>query len=307
MRGVRTRIVPGRAGVVREVRAAAPLMAAVSAPIPARGPWLTAVLHAGAPPARPAPARPVAVVVERDPLDPPAGVALLSVQRRGAVAVVSVLGQTGVPLPGGRPSARLFAADDDAAAELSAGICTLLGSLRGPWALRLTGLPLGDPTLRALAGALPESVLANVRSSRLIDELTSVARGRVVRSRDAAALERWLPTLLARRPDPSGRRFLRTAARWHAAIGQLELAVVPDGSRVQAAVLTLLDGADRWPWWGSTDVGGLRTEMGSPLVSLTARGGWRLPQLPVPELSTGERPIFLRLPLPGRGRPTGGG
>jgi hypothetical protein len=46
--GVLTRIVVGRARVVREVRAAAPLMADLRAPITARGPWLTAVLNQGA-------------------------------------------------------------------------------------------------------------------------------------------------------------------------------------------------------------------------------------------------------------------
>ena len=41
-----TRVAVGRARVVREIRAAAPLMAALRAPVAARGPWLTAVLNA---------------------------------------------------------------------------------------------------------------------------------------------------------------------------------------------------------------------------------------------------------------------
>lgn len=284
MRGVTTRIVPGRAGVIREVRAAAPLMAALSAPVPACGPWLTSVVHT-----TPVRSRAVAVVVERDPLDPPVAVALLSVARRGAVSVVTVLGQDGVPLPGGRPTARLLAADDDSAAELAAGILGFLATLRGAWSLRLTGLPLGDPTLRALAAALPGSVLANERSVRLVDELDGAAA--VTRTGDARELDRRLPALLEREPDRRVRGFLRATARLHVAIGQLELAVAVDaGGGVRAALLTLLDGADRWPWWGSSDVGGLRTEMGAPLVSLTARGGWRPPRLPWLPALTGRRP-----------------
>src|SRR5947209_2109352 len=190
MGDVPIRIVPGLAGVLREVRAAAPLMARLRAPVPARGPWLTAVLHT-APRRVPAPwsGRPVAVVVERRPLEEPAAVALLSVARRGALAVVTVMGQTGVPLPTGRPTARLLAADDGAAEELAAGIRRLLASLRGSWALQLTGLPLGDPTLRALAAAIPAAVLAHVRSTRLVDELGSTSGAAALRSRDAAVLE----------------------------------------------------------------------------------------------------------------------
>jgi hypothetical protein len=83
------------------------------------------------------------------------------------------------------------------------------------------------------------------------------------------------------------REALRVLARVHAAAGELELAVA-DGPAAReaprAALLTLVDGPDRWPWWGSSDVGGLSSEMGSPLVGVTARGGWQLPQLPVPPL-----------------------
>jgi hypothetical protein len=91
--------------------------------------------------------------------------------------------------------------------------------------------------------------------------------------------------LLDREPDTRARRFLRVAARLHAALGQLELALAAVPSLTTgtppAALLTLIDGADRWPWWGCSDSGGLGTEMGAPLVTLTARGGLRLPPLPV--------------------------
>ena len=115
----------------------------------------------------------------------------------------------------------------------------------------------------------PDGLIGNERSSRLVDGLDGV--GPAVRSRDPRALERWLPELLAHEPDRRARGFLRAAARLHAAIGQVELAVVPDGDVLHAGLLTLVDGEDRWPWWGWTGIGGLGTEMGAPLVGLTAR------------------------------------
>jgi hypothetical protein len=283
-----TRVAVGRGRVVREVRAAAPLMAALAAPVTARGPWLTAVLNDGA--ARRSLARPVAVVVEAHRQGRPDAVAFLSLRRRGPATVVTMLGDGTAPVPGGRPPARLLARDEDAAAALAAGVGDLLHSLRGPWALRLTGLPLGDPASRDLAARLPTAVLANTRSRRLVDELDSLGRhrGQVVRSRDPRTLERWLPALLAREPDPRARGFLRAAARLHAAIGQVELAVVAEGEVLRAAVLTLVDGPDRWPWWGSSDVGGLRTEMGTPLVGLTVPARGR-PPAPALSRSLGRR------------------
>jgi hypothetical protein len=266
---VLTRVADGRARVVREVRAAAPLMAALRAPVTARGPWLTAVLNEGAV-ARPR-GRPVAVVVEAHPQTRPEAVAFLSLRRRGLRTVVSMLGGPTVPLPGGRPTARLLVRDENAATRLAEGVLDLLATLRRPWALELAGLPLGDPTARALSARLPTSVLANVRSTRLVDELDHVAGTPVLRSRDPRDLERWLPALLAGADGPRARAFLRAAARLHAAIGQLELAVVADGDELRAGLLTLVDGEDRWPWWGTGE--GLRTEMGAPLVGLTV-GGW---------------------------------
>jgi hypothetical protein len=250
-------------------------MAAVRAPIPARAPWLTAVLNARAArtPARRWRSRPVAVVVDGTP-DRPAAAAFLSLRRQGLVTVVSMLGGDAAPLPGGRPTARLLAADADAARLLAAGILRLLSRRRGPWALRLAGLPLGDPTAAELAAALPDSVLANVRSRQLLDDLDSV--GAVERTRDPAALERSLPALLRAEPDVEARAFLRAAARLHAAIGRVEVAVVGRGDGLQAGLLTLVDGPDRWPWWGTSRIGGLGEVRGSPLVGLTVAGrDWR--------------------------------
>jgi hypothetical protein len=268
------RVAVGRARVVREVRAAAPLMAALSAPVTARGPWLTAVLNAGS--AHRFTGRPVAVVVEAHRQGRPDAVAFLRLRRRGAVTVVTVLGEEAAPVPGGRPPARLLARDDESAGLLAAGIEDLLRSLRGPWRARLAGLPMGDPTARHLAARLPDARIANSRSSVLVDPLD--ARGPVFRSRDPRALERWLPVLLDRVPQSREREFLRATSRLHAAIGQLELAVVPDGNGARAGLLTLLDGGDPWPWWGFADPAGLPTTPGAPLVALTVPSpGWPPP------------------------------
>ncbi|MFQ1001619.1 hypothetical protein [Modestobacter sp. SSW1-42] len=270
-----THLAHGRARVVEEIRAAAPLMAALAAPVPARGPWLTAALNVQ--PAGPlARVRPRALVVARDPDARPDAAALLLVRRRGTSAAVTLLGAEPGPLPEGRPPARLLARDPEAAAHLAAGLVGLLEDLRGPWTLRLAGLPLGDPTLASLAAAMPDAQLSNSRSRRLVDELDAV--GDVRRTVDPAEVERELPAVLARVPEHQ-RVFVRAAARLHAAIGQLEVAVVPGPSagRPAAVLLTLLDrgpaGTDRWPWWGDSDVGGLRRELGSPSVTLTASAG----------------------------------
>jgi hypothetical protein len=272
---VLTRVAVGRARVVREIRAAAPLMAAVRAPIPARGPWLTAALNSRAWTGAPVPVgrRPVAVVVQPDLQERPVAAAFLTLHRRGPATTVRMLGQEALPRPDGRPPARLLARDDGAADLLAGGILQLLGSVRGPWRLCLAGLPLGDPTLRALAAELPGSVLANTRSRRLVDDLDAIDGPRPGRSGDPRVLERWLPALLDREPSRDARRFLRVSARLHAAIGQIEVAIVADGDRPRAALLTLVEGGDRWPWYGWSDVGGLYQEMGAPLVGFTARGG----------------------------------
>ena len=246
-------------------------MALLRTPVTARGPWLTAVLNDAAI-GRPR-ARPAAVVVEAHPQGRPDAVAFLSLRRRPLTTEVTVLGNRTAPTPGGRPAARLPARDEAAAARLADGICELVGSLRGPWTLRLAGLPLGDPTTAALAARLPTAVLANARSTRLVDGLDEIDA--VERSRDPRMLERVLPALLERQADPRARGFLRAAARLHAAIGQVEVASATADGKLRAGLLTLLDGTDRWPWWGFSDVGGLRTEMGAPLVSLTVPArGW---------------------------------
>jgi hypothetical protein len=220
-------------------------------------------------------ARPRAVVVEQHQQGRPDGAALLSFRRRGPVTAVSLLGDTVGPVPGGGPTSRLYARDDDVAGRLADGLVDLLAGVRGPWTMRLAGLPLGDPTVRRLAAVLATAELATSRSRRLVDDLDSV--GDVRRSLDPGELERRLPVLLERLPAGE-RRFARAAARLHAAIGRVEVAVVPGPHAPAAALLTLLDGPDatvRLPWWGFSDIGGLDRALGSPVVSLTASAGLR--------------------------------
>jgi hypothetical protein len=262
------RVVTGRAGVVRELRAAGPLLAALRAPVTARGPWLTAALALDAA-GRGARPRPVAVVV-----DAPGGAgapqALATLALRGGPRLTATLLGDGLPVPAGTAPARLPARDDDAAERLATGVLGVLDRVRRPWTLRLAGLPLGDPTLRAIGRLRPEAAFANARSARLVDTLDEA--GPAHRTRDPAELEQGLAALLAREPDRRTRTALRTTARLHAAIGQVELATVVDGDRLRAGLLTLVDGPARWPWWGTSDTG-LRTEMGAPLVTLRLRGG----------------------------------
>ncbi|SDO32367.1 hypothetical protein [Geodermatophilus sp. DSM 45219] len=255
------RVVAGRAGVVRELRAAGPLLAALRAPVTARAPWLTAALVLGATGPRPRP-RPVAVVVD-DPDGRGAPRALAALVLRGGPRLTATLLGDGLPVPVGAAPARLPARDDAAAGQLAAGVLGVLDRLRRPWTLRLAGLPLGDPTLRAIGRLRPEAAFATARSARLVDALD--AAGPVRRTTDPAEVERGLAALLTREPDRRTRAALRTTARLHAAIGQVELATVPDGG-----LLTLLDGPERRPWWGTP---GLPTEPGAPLVTLTLRRG----------------------------------
>lgn len=269
-----TRVVVGRGPVLDEVRAAAPLMSDLAAPLTARGPWLTAALNTRSAPLLAA-ARPRAVVVERHRQGRPDGLALLSFRRRGPVTAVTLLGDAVGPVPGGSPSRRLYARDDAIASRLADGVLDVLDRLRGPWTLRLSGLPLGDPTVRRLAAVLATGEVTNSRSRRLVDELDTA--GQVRRSRDPGEVERWLPVLLDRLPVGE-RTPARAAARLHAAIGRVEVAVLPGPAAPAAALLTLLDGPDadvRLPWWGFSEIGGLGRSLGSPVVTLAASAGLR--------------------------------
>jgi hypothetical protein len=264
-----TRVAVGRAAVASEIRAAGPLARDLRAPLTASAPWLTTVLAVQAAHRRPRPL-PAVVVVASGP-DRTDAIAALALATAGPVLTATLLGD-GLPVPGGRPAARLPARDDDAAARLAAGLLGLLGASRRPWRLRLAGLPLGDPTVRALARLRPDAVVASRRSRRLVDDLDTVP-GRLVRSRDPGAVDAALPALLAGE-RPRTRDLVRAAARLHAAAGRVEVATVTDGGEQRAALLTLLDGGDRWAWCGRGD--GLREEAGAPLVGVTLGGRGRV-------------------------------
>jgi hypothetical protein len=261
---VRTRILVGRTPVVGAVRAAAPLMAALRAPVPARAPWLTAVLD------QDRPGRPAAVVLEPGDGRPPEAAAFLRLRRRGLGTRVTLLADGVGPVPEGLPTARLLARDERSAGLLAAGIRELLDGLRGPHRMRLAGLPLGDPTARLLAAARPDALLATGRTRVTVDALGDVG---AVRTRDPHEIGGLLPAVLSRAPDDDARSFLESCARLHAATGQLEVAVVPGTDGPRAGLLTLVDGAVRLPWWGWSDVGGLGEAMGAPAVTLTDPAG----------------------------------
>jgi hypothetical protein len=265
-----TRVAEGRSRVVREIRAAAPLLAGQGTPTTARGPWLAAALHAA-----PAPAPRVrhrAVVVEAHRQGRPAGAALLSSRPalrdgRRVVTLHRLLGDGGTPGPPGTAPRRLPAADPAVAELLADGVADLLARTRGPWELSLTGLPMGDPVLAALGARLGTgATFRTTRSRALVDALDET--GPVHRSTDPVVLERWLPVFLAHRPTGSRRADVRALARVHAAAGVLEHAVVPGADGARAGLLTLLDGGVRRPWFGFG--AGLRDAPGQPWVSLAA-------------------------------------
>lgn len=271
---VLTRVVDGPARVVREIRAAAPLLRELAAPTTARGPWLAAALHAA-----PAPAPRVrhrAVVVEAHRHGRPAGLALITsrveVHRGRPVTVLRLLGDQGPPGPPGTAPRRLPAADPAVAVLLAEGIADLAAGTRGRWQLELTGLPLGDPVLAALGARLGTGAdFATSRSRSLADHLGEAADVR--RSTDALDLEHWLPDFLDHRPRGGRRADLRALVRVHAAAGLVEHAVRVDGrGRASAGLLTLLDGAARRPWWGFGGPEGERTTPGQPWVALRASG-----------------------------------
>ncbi|MBM7805787.1 hypothetical protein JOD57_001624 [Geodermatophilus bullaregiensis] len=269
-----TRVVLGRARVAGEVRAAVPLGRALAVPVTAGAPWLTTVLSVQSVHRRPR-LVPVAVVVGPHRSGRPDALALLALATAGPAVTATLLGD-GLPVPGGRPPARLLARDEDAAERLAAGVLGALTALRRPWRLRLAGLPMGDPTVRALGRLRPDARMATARTTRLVDALDDVPGAPVVRSRDARDLDRVLPALLAGERSARVRDHVRAAARLHAALGRVEVATLSEGGRLCAGLLTLLDGEDRLPWWGWSRVGGLDGAAGAPSVGFAVGGRGRV-------------------------------
>ena len=291
-----TRVVEGRAGVVREIRAAAPLLSALAVPVTARGPWLVAALHTS-----PAPrVRYRAVVVEAHRHGRPAGLALLASRvqlRRGRpVTVVRLLGDGGPPGPPGVAPRRLPAADAEVADLLAHGIADLIAGTRGRWQLDLAGLPLGDPVLAALGVRVGTGAFRTSRSRSLVDGLGTADPAR--RSTDPVSLECWLPAFLDHRPGGARRADLRALVRVHAAAGLLEHVVVLDGGRPIAGLLTVLDGAARRPWWSFGPTDGPTDVPGQPWVALAASGRGRQP-------TSSPGGTTVASPLPSRKVPVG--
>src|SRR4051794_41937135 len=114
-------------------------MAELSAPVTARGPWLTAVLNEGS--AHRFAGRPVAVVVEPHRQGRPEAVAFLTLRRRGLTTAVTVLGAGGGPAPAGPPAARLLAPGGRAGERLPPGIPRPLGAPRGRPRVHVAGAP----------------------------------------------------------------------------------------------------------------------------------------------------------------------
>ena len=209
----------------------------------ARGPWLTAVLNAGA--AHRFSGRPGRRRGGGTPAGPP--------RRRGVPASAPPrAGDRGhaarrraAPVPAGArrsgcsPGTRTWPACSRPASTTCWGRCAGPASSGWPVSRSVT-------RRRGSLGPAPGRRHRHRPHPALVDDLDDL--GPVARSRDPRVLERWLPILTAREPDRRARDFLRAAARLHAAIGQLELAVVAER---RAALLTLVDGAQRWPWWAS--------------------------------------------------------
>ena len=178
-----------------------PLMAALRAPVTARGPWLTAVLNAGA--AHRFSGRPVAVVVEAHRQGRPDAAAFLHLRRRGPVDRRHAAGRRHGAGAGGSPPFRLLARDDEMAGLLAAGIADLL-RLAAP-APASSGWPASRSVTRRRGSSRPgcrTASSATVRTQRLVDDLDDV--GPVTRSRDPRVLERWLPGADRPRARPPG-------------------------------------------------------------------------------------------------------
>ena len=248
-------------------------MAALRAPVTARAPWLTAVLNAGA---------------AARSRGPPGGG-----RGRGPAGPA---GGGGLPLPAapGPDDGRLDARRRDRS-RCRAGArprgcwpgtrtprtawptacCDLLGTLRGPWSA--ASWPACRSVTRRRApwppGCPPPSWPTSAAPASSTSSTTRRPGGRrwsaaAIPASSSGGCPRSWPARPIPAPAPScgpPRGCTPPSARW-------SWRWWPSGGVLRAGLLTLVDGDDRWPWWGTGDVGGLRTEMGAPLVGLTAPG-----------------------------------
>ena len=145
-----------------------------------------------------------------------------------------------------------------------------------PGALQLAGLPLGDPTARALAARLPTRwSWRNAAAARLVDELDARRRTRWSAAATPASSSGGCPPCSHARPTarprlPAGRRAAARRHRPGRAGGGRRAAArrAPGCSRSSTAPTAGPGGAP-------ATSAGWRTEMGAPLVSLTAPArGW---------------------------------
>jgi CelD/BcsL family acetyltransferase involved in cellulose biosynthesis len=135
------RLIRGRAQLLRALQAAEDLFEHTRAPVCARALWVSTWLAA-------VPAvDPVAVVVEAG--DRLTGLACLAVSRRGPLRTVTLAAD------GPSDYGWLPARDAASAAALADGVADLLGTVRRPWRLRLSQLPLHDPVAARLLAVLP--------------------------------------------------------------------------------------------------------------------------------------------------------
>ena len=246
------------------------LLEEAGCPVTARRPWLSAWVRCHD-------LRPVALVV--DGPDGSLRAAALLALRPGRPTRVLAMGH------GPSDYARLPARDRAAAEDLAHGLASWLGSIGGPWALRIEQLPAGDPVALAASRLLPlgrveagdgaPAVRFGPARSLRPDQERRVARKarrasnrlrtagltpEVSLTRDPIEIEAWLPEVLrvraerdrqlVRRTDRRDRTacFFRDVLATLARRGEVELATLHLDGRLAAYLVSFLDG-DAYRIW----------------------------------------------------------
>lgn len=270
--GPPVRLLRGRAALETLAEDLDDLLGHVDAPVTARGPWLRAW-------ARTHPAvEPLTVAVEQD--GGLAGAALLAAWHRRGFTEIVVLGHRA------SDEVRLAARSEAAAEALAAGIVRALGTIRGPWRLRIEQIPQDDPVARRVALALPGSArspgdgapMTRLGDTRTLEaHLSRNARGEyrrrwnrlrragidaeVARTRDAGEVGRLLPEMAEVRrardlqlgrpsdvDDPVEGAFWRGVLVDLAERGEVELTTLRFDGALAAYVVGLLDGPAYRMW-----------------------------------------------------------